>query len=158
MCYRCGARGPPSPPSLGGVHPGSEINFVLGRRHLVTVIYLFSVTRWKMWSPNNVNKIFPSERNTSTRSFSRCFFARKYFTPERSQESDSTYKGIKYCVAYNLLKWSQIDSPLSLETERNTFFLYAVSTKLSRSKQRCCSKAKHVFLSCAHGIADSSNR
>ena len=64
-------------------------------------------------------------------------------SPKQLQESDSMCKGIK--VSYSL----QFRS-LSLETDH---------TKLSKahthSKQPCCLRGEHMFLPCAHAVADS---
>ena len=60
-----------------------------------------------MRSLERVNKIFPSQRNMSMQfSIFKMFvcLSENIPAPEQSKESDSMSKGIKYCVAYNLVE------------------------------------------------------
>jgi len=89
----------------GPLSQGLKLTF-LGRRQLVNEFFLFQSPDGKMWSPKSVNKIFPSQRNTNTQSFSRLFLRENSPTPERSQEqeSDSVCKGIKILRSLQLVE------------------------------------------------------
>ena len=113
-------------------YAGSEITFI--RQAPTGDWNIFMVARWKMWSPTSVKKMFPSRRNTKTRSFSRRFFAWKWPLLLRNDGTNQMQhvKALKYRVA-KIAFTSNVDSSLSLETWRNIFFFHAVSTKPSRS-------------------------
>ena len=114
MAYRSGAQVPPSPPSFGGVHRGSEINFFLGRRHLVTEIY-FQSPDGKCGRQIRSIKFFLLSETQQRESFQDVSSQENIPLLNDRKSQIPRVKALKYRVAYNLVEMSfrQIDSSLS---------------------------------------------